>query len=457
MRLKYLVFAVIWIAVALWMGQELFAEETAVIIGLKNPEGLSAQSIAQALGTKIQEQDGQIMRTYHLIDALAAHLSEEALRELSKDPSVRYIVPDGIVFTPERLESSPELSTSELELTAIPVELYSWGVKRVKAPVVHRSAPPIDTSASIHPGTWGMILALGLVGTLSVLRKNSQKFSLFLLLLVSTIGALGGCTMVVVLPHPGILGEGIEVALLDTGVDLRHPDLRTNVLGGIDLVNDDDDPQDDNGHGTGVAGILAAAENGQGLVGVAPKTGIWVVKMLGENEQGSISDLIQGIEWAAERGVKIISMSLGTTEDNAALHEAIRAAERAGILLVAAAGNKGSQVLFPAAYPEVIAVAASDKNDQHAWFSNMGPEVELTAPGTDLLSTGLKGQYQSVNGTSFSVPHVTGVAALLFSSGVSDSQEVRRRLDQTAEDLGLAMTAQGYGLVDAERAVLGRQ
>lgn len=453
MRRKYLVFAVIWIMIALFMGHELFAAEKAVIIGLRSPEGLSTQGISQALEAKIVEQGGRIEHTYHLMDAMAARLNEESLRELEKDPNVRYIIPDGVVATPERLtRDSSELFSSELKSATIPVELYSWGVKRVKARAVHRASLP--SASSLDP--WGMLLALGLVGAVGITNyRGSRKiFLAFAPLALGTAGLLGGCTTVVVFPHPGIMGEGIEVALLDTGVDLQHPDLRANVLGGIDLVNDDDDPQDDNGHGTGVAGILAAAENGQGLVGVAPNVGLWAVKMLGGDEQGSISDLIQGIEWAVERGVEIISMSLGTPEDNLALHEAIRAAQRAGVLLVAAAGNKGSRVLFPAAYPEVIAVAASDENDQHAWFSNMGPEVELTAPGTDLLSTGLKGEYQIVNGTSFSVPHVSGVAALLMSVWFQDAQDVRSRLDATAEDLGLAITAQGYGLVDAERAVL---
>lgn len=458
MSWKSVVYAVIWIAIASVTGHESFAsEEQAVIIGLKRPEGLFAQGLGKALEAKIAKSGGRVEYAYKLIDAVAARLTGEALRELASDPNVRYIAADAVVYTPERLTGSPVPHTAAAELSAMatPVELYSWGIERIRAPAVHRA----DYSRALFASgaSVGLLLALGIVAVSAISLRNRrfQKLGLLTAMAFMGVGILGGCTSVIVLPHAGILGEGIEVALLDTGVDLRHPDLRDNIVGGIDFVNHDDEPQDDNGHGTGVAGILAATENGLGLVGVAPKVGIWAVKMLGHDEQGSISDLIRGIEWALDRGVEIINMSLGTPEDNPALREAIIAAYQAGVLLVAAAGNKGSQVLFPAAYPEVIAVAASDKNDQHAWFSNMGPEVELTAPGTDLLSTGLTGQYQIVNGTSFSVPHVSGVAALLFSIGITDARQVRQRLDQTAEDLGLTLTAQGYGLVDAKRAVLG--
>jgi len=435
----------VWLTMLFAWGAPLRAEQ-AVIIGLA-AEGLSAQGAASALAAEIDERGGRVQYVYKLINAIAARLSEEALIQLKADPKVRYIVPDGLVATPEFWadDASIKPGPSSLRAAATPVEIYPWGVERVRAPKVHRAQLAGSSAALL-----GLAL-LGMAGR--ALRRRWGLASMALLL--GFLALIPGCTVALVIPHPGIMGEGAKIALLDTGVDLGHPDLKANILGGIDLVNGDDRPQDDNGHGSGVAGILASRENGLGLIGVAPKAGLWVIKMLGRNEQGTISDLIRGIEWALERGVDIIAMSLGTEEDNLALHEAIRAASRAGVLLVAAAGNKGTRVLFPAAYPEVIAVAATDRQDRRAWFSNTGPEVELSAPGTELLSTGLEGGYQVVNGTSFAVPHVSGVAALLFSVGLSDASEVRRRLAETAEDLGLALTAQGYGLVDAERAVLG--
>ncbi len=442
------------LGILLFFGSEaLGALNKVVIIGLKRPGGLSAQSVIEALQKEIEGTGGHIEleRPYTLIDAVVARVDPATLKQLAQNPHVRYLVPDGLVATPERWaeDSFFFFQPQSVELYGTPVEFYSWGVKRVRAPAVHRASPSELPS-------WGGLLALGMLGAWALGVRNSRR--LFVALVLGSFGLLsGGCTLSVVLPHPGILGEGVEVALLDTGIDLRHPDLRENVLGGIDLFNGDDNPQDDNGHGTGVAGLLAAAENGVGLIGVAPRVKLWAIKMLGRDEQGSISDLIRGIEWAVERGAKILNMSLGTPDDNPALREAIGAAYRAGVLLVAAAGNKGDRVLFPAAYPEVIAVGATNRNDQRAWFSNMGPEVELAAPGTDLLSAALQGGYRTFNGTSFAVPHVSGVAALLFAAGLQDAQRVRQRLDQTAEDLGLLITAQGYGLVDAERAVLGRE
>jgi subtilisin family serine protease len=436
--------------------------EQRVIIGFERPPGLSAQSVVQALESKLfaQSADSKIEHVYELIDAVVARVDPQTLDAIAQDLNVRYVVPDGLVATPEHRSGESSRRPADLpELMgqATPVELYTWGIERIHAPEVHR-AKPSRGGLSATPLAVGGLVVVGLLGLAlpgRAARRLGLRRSLLAVAALGLMSALPGCTVAVVLPHPGILGEGIGVALLDTGVDLTHPDLRSNIAGGIDFVNRDDEPQDDNGHGTGVAGLLAAAENARGLVGTAPRVEIWSVKMLRFDEQGSISDLIRGIEWAMQRGVRIISMSLGTEEDNPALHEAIQVAYQAGVLLVAAAGNKGQRVLFPAAYPEVIAVAATDRDDQRAWFSNMGPEVELSAPGTELLTTGLKGDYQIVNGTSFAVPQVAGVAALLFSAGVGDAREVRRRLDQTAEDLGLSIIAQGYGLVDAERAILG--
>jgi subtilisin family serine protease len=448
---------VIAIGIVLWANGLGLAEEPRLIVGLRVEEGLLAQSVAEALEARLNAQASpsgiRVEHVFELIPAAVVRVSDpEALAALQGDPRVTYIVPDGEVATPERWLREPYAQPPSEDVfgAATPIELYNWGIQRIRAPEVHR--------ASISPASLALTLALVpvLLGLGLVLpRRRRSGLGLSLIALGLAMGGLSGCTAAVVLPHPGVMGEGITVALLDTGVDLGHPDLKANIVGGVDFVNGDDDPQDDNGHGTGVAGLLAAVENGVGLIGTAPKAKVLVVKMLRYDEQGSISDLIRGIEWAVQRGAQIISMSLGTEEDNFALREAIQAAYRAGILLVAAAGNKGMRVLYPAAYPEVIAVAATDRRDQRAWFSNVGPEVELSAPGVELLTTGLDGDYQVESGTSFAVPQVAGVAALVMSTGLRDPAAVRLRLQRTADDLGLPISAQGYGLVDAERAVLG--
>lgn len=426
--------------------------EQSVVVGLRASEAAqsdlspSVRKLTQTLSAQGINADA-----LPLIDAVAARMSENAIGELRRDPSVQYVVPDGTVATPERLadDDFPESQDAQIQGEATPAEFYNWGHERVQAPVVHWAQRP-QASLPI-----GLTLALGLGLAMVLPGRHRRRLVATVALGLVALPVLTGCTQVFVLPHNSSLGEDVEVALLDTGVDLTHPDLADRILGGVDLVNNDGEPLDDNGHGSGVAGILAATEDGRGLVGTAPKVGLWVIKMLRYDEQGSISDLIRGIEWAVDRGADIVSMSLGTEEDNPALAEAVQQAHDQGVLLTAAVGNTGESVLYPAAYDEVVAVASTNRQDQRAWFSNQGPEVELSAPGVDIVTTGTEGDYQLQNGTSFSVPYVTGTAALLMSSGVQNPADVRRRIRQSAEDLGLALSAQGHGLVDAERAVLG--
>jgi len=427
------------------------ADERSVIVGL-NASSNGATGLAssvEALASTLSAQDVDASGL-ELINAVRARLTREQIAQLRADANVRYVVPDGTVATPERLagDAFADSRDADVQGEATPVEFYNWGTERIRASVVHRAELP-RMSAFL-----GLALALGLGLAMTRLGRGRRRLAMLVGLGIAALPVLTGCTEVLVLPHNSALGSGVQIAVLDTGADLEHPDLADRILGGVDLVNDDSQPLDDNGHGSGVAGILAATENGEGLVGTAPRVGLWVVKMLRYDEQGSISDLVRGIEWAIDHGADIINMSLGTDEDNPALRDAVRAAHDRGILMTAAVGNTGDRVLYPAAYPEVIAVASTDREDRRAWFSNQGPEVELAAPGTELVTTGQEGDYQVQNGTSFSVPYVTGTAALVMSAGVRSPTDVRRRLRQSAEDLGLALSAQGHGLVDAERAVL---
>lgn len=435
-----------------WRAQAASPTDQTVLIGVRPGSGLAGQSISgvkDSLVRELLQAGGQVKATYQTLDLIAAQLPQEAIRRLSDDPRVRYLVPDGRIATPERFDAVPS--------GASPVELYPWGVKRIHAPEVQRAQRVLQASSI----AWAAP-AISLLGAVSLLlagwtRRQRQRIQILLgLWLVGSLGLLSGCSLLAVWPHPpGITGQGVNVVLLDTGLDIHHPDLRTNYQGGYDFVNNRPDPQDDNGHGTAVAGVLAAAENGLGIIGVAPDVRIWEFKILDANEEGSISDLLKGLDWAIAHHAQIVNMSLGTSDDNAAMHEGVKAAAQAGILMTAAAGNKGDRVLFPAAYPEVIAVAATNQDDRIAWFSNQGPQVELAAPGAEILSTDLHGKYGRVNGTSFAAPHVAGVAALLFSAGLSDALVIRRLLDATADDLGLPLQAQGYGLVDAWRAYQG--
>ena len=258
----------------------------------------------------------------------------------------------------------------------------------------------------------------------------------------------------------GNKGAEVQVAIIDTGID-NHEDLY--VAGGKSFVDYTSDYSDDNGHGTHVAGIVAALDNGIGVVGVAPEAELYALKVLNENGEGYVSDVILGIQWAtdpngngyAEDRLDIINMSFGADRGNIFLKWACNLAYRDGLLLVAAAGNDGA-VCYPAAYSSVVAVSATDEEDNLAYFSSTGSQVELAAPGDNIYSTYLNNGYEILGGTSMASPHVAGTAALVWADKPSwSNKNVRNRLQNTAEDINLLDAEQGYGLVDAENAVLG--
>lgn len=252
-------------------------------------------------------------------------------------------------------------------------------------------------------------------------------------------------------------GKGVKVAILDTGIDSTHPDLRGAVKGGYNAVGNSRSVRDRNGHGTHVAGIIASRKNRLGIRGIAPEVDLYAVKVLDDRGSGKVSDLIEGIEWAVQNKMDIINMSVGTRENNQTLREAVENAARAGVIMVAAAGNNGpspNTVLYPAKYPEVISVGAVSKDRKIADFSARGAEVDVVAPGKDIYSTWPGGGYRTLSGTSMAAPHVTGVVAQLLSAGaVKSASSIRSYIDSTAERLpGASRSEQGAGLINAERA-----
>ncbi|MEB3197423.1 MAG: S8 family serine peptidase [Candidatus Sericytochromatia bacterium] len=212
---------------------------------------------------------------------------------------------------------------------------------------------------------------------------------------------------------PQAQASGVTVAVLDTGVDQRHPDLQGQIVAGSDLVDGDRDPQDQQGHGTHVAGTIAARlNNGVGVAGVAPQAKILAIRVLDAQGSGAMSDIADGVLAAVDAGARVINLSLGGSSDGQTLRAAIERAQQAGVLVVAAAGNEGSESLsYPAAYPGVVSVGASTAKDTRASFSNFGRWVQIAAPGDRILSTQLGGGYVSLSGTSMASPHVAAVAA----------------------------------------------
>ena len=253
----------------------------------------------------------------------------------------------------------------------------------------------------------------------------------------------------------------VIVAVVDTGVELTDPELDSKITSGpnagYDFVNSDTDPTDDHGHGTHVAGTIAAeSNNAVGVAGICWACKIMPVKALNSIGRGSMLDVAAGIDWARTHGATVVNLSLGSTGDSITLHTAVDNAFAAGVVVVGAAGNDGTLgVLYPARYDNAIAVGATDSTDTVASFSNFGPQLDVTAPGVSILSTVLGSGYSAWNGTSMATPHVAGVVGLMKSVGITDPATIRAKLIATATDLGPAGfdNSYGYGRINAHLAV----
>jgi len=227
----------------------------------------------------------------------------------------------------------------------------------------------------------------------------------------------------------------VLVAVVDTGVDYNHPDLQGQVVKGWDFGNNDADPMDDQGHGTHVAGTIAAlGDNGTGVVGVAYKTKILAIKVLGSDGSGDTAAIAKGILKAQELGAKVINLSLGGDQPSQVLKDAVDRVTAKGTLCVVAAGNENTaKETYPAAYASVLSVGASDTSDRRASFSNYGTYVDIAAPGTGILSSTEK-SYKKHDGTSMASPHAAGVAALLLAQNAAlTPQQLKTAMERNGD------------------------
>lgn len=255
----------------------------------------------------------------------------------------------------------------------------------------------------------------------------------------------------------GDTGRNVDVAIIDTGIDRTHVELRENLGIGGNFVGSSITGdhlsaawQDDNGHGTHVAGIANAANNGVGVVGISTAARLHAVKVLTAAGVGFVSDVAKGLEWVADNGYEVANMSLGGPSSET-LKRAVEDADEAGVTIVAAAGNGGpceDCVTHPAAYPETIAVSATDRDDNFASFSSKGKDVDIAAPGVGILSTYTGNTYAVLDGTSMASPHVAGAVAQAIAAGGS----VDTVLANT-EDIGLTNDESGKGLLDVAAAL----
>lgn len=259
-------------------------------------------------------------------------------------------------------------------------------------------------------------------------------------------------------------GEGVKIAVLDTGCDLDHPDLDGNLLPGFNFIQPNKKPLDDNHHGTHVAGIIVAENNEIGMVGVAPEAKVVPVKVLNNRGNGSLVDVAKGIRWAVDEGkVDLICMSLGSPNPVQEVRKAVQYAESKGVVCFVAAGNAGKtkQIFYPADYPETIAIGSIDENLNRSSFSNTGDNLDFMAPGGKIFSTVPDNWYAVLSGTSMATPFATGVAALALSYVRNNNVKIKLNCSEDYRKIFKAHTMpikntdiankkfyQGFGIID---------
>lgn len=338
----------------------------------------------------ITKVNGRISTRYHVISAVAAEIPAVTVENLRKNPNIVYVEFDQPRFIQGKIILKGKPGSVQ------PPQALPWGVDRIDAEKV-----------------W---------------KKNQ--------------------------------GEGVNVAIIDTGIDPDHPDLVTSIEGVFSAIPPNPSTVDDHyGHGTHVAGTIAAVNNEIGVVGVGPQIDLWIIRA----SAGGIlllSDLLEAYQFCIDswfdsdpnNNIQVMSMSYGggysEVED-----DMLQIAWNTGIVLVAAAGNEGSDVIFPAALPNVIAVSAMNMEDEVTSWSNRGPEIDLAAPGSRITSTYLRGTYATWSGTSMATPHVSGAAALAIARHPRmTNAEIVQLLFDRAEDLGEPGfdIYYGYGLTDVQ-------
>ena len=265
-------------------------------------------------------------------------------------------------------------------------------------------------------------------------------------------------------------GEGVVIGVIDSGCDINHQDLVANVLPGVNLIERGQEPFDKQGHGTALAGILVAENNNLGVVGVAPKAKIRPIKALNNKGQGDSRIVAEGIRWAVDNGVDMISMSIGAPFPAQQMRKAIQLACNKNIPVFVAAGNMGftKEIFYPANYPETIAIGAVDMEMRRAKFSNTGINLDFMAPGVDILTTAPNNWYSIYSGTSMAQPFACGIAALLLSYSKSSrgSNLQLDTIDKLRDELKKYTTPvangnythsqfyEGFGIIDPRKFLL---
>ncbi len=366
----------------------------------------------------VESAGGRVLTDFPLTGAVLAEFrGEDKAAALARRPGV------------EAVEEDEEIFWLAGELTAFPLEAAA----REAAALLEGSAGPVPPPAVPPAVSTQPPISPVYISTVNVDGK-ADKLS------------WGTAKMRAPEVWPVTKGAGARVAVLDTGVDCSHPDLAPNCLPGYNVLNPRLPPDDDKGHGSHVAGIIAGALNWKGVAGVAPEASILPVKVLNSSGSGKVSEIIGGIEWAVANKADIINMSLGASKFSDAQAKAVKAARAAGVLIIAAAGNDGGTVNFPAAFPEALAVTAMEYNNTLASFSCRGPETDFIAPGVRIFSAAPGNSFLLANGTSQAAPHVTGFAALAVALGAKGADAIEKALARASVGLNLPAYHEGYGV-----------
>lgn len=258
----------------------------------------------------------------------------------------------------------------------------------------------------------------------------------------------------------GLTGKGIKIGIIDTGIRTNHPDL--HIAGGVSFIEGSYSYEDDEGHGTHVAGIIGALDNQFGIIGVAPEAEIYAIKSLNSVGLGRLSDVIAGVNWAIQNEIDIINLSLTSPKGHYMLEEVLKEAHNKGIMIIAASGNsspdssKGTgavtDILYPAKYESVVAVGSIDREFNRSKFSYFGPSLDFVAPGEEIYSTFNTTDYVSLEGTSMAAPYVTGIAALYKQAyPTASDDDILKAMQENTYDLGVKGKDPdfGYGLIQA--------
>lgn len=226
-------------------------------------------------------------------------------------------------------------------------------------------------------------------------------------------------------------GADVVVAVIDTGCDLSHDDIKSNLIQGKNFL-DDSDPIDRNGHGTHVSGTIAACNNGLGMVGVAPDTKIMPLKALNDDGMGDSRAIAEAVIWAADNKADFITMSLGSPSSNSSIKKAIEYACSKNVVIFCAAGNAGekSPIMYPAKYANVVSIGAIDKNLERTSFTCSGEELDFLAPGHEIVSSVPGNKYAMMSGTSMSNPFAVGCASLLLSNLKKNQMKIPKTADE---------------------------